>query len=71
MMLAPKFITSHISKLMLDFIWNGGKGNHSKLHLVSCDILKRPLMEGGFQIQDLGLANLAMGGKIIWMLCAD
>ena len=66
LMLAPKSITSQISKLLRDFLWNGGKGNQSKLHLVSWDILKIPLMEGGLQIQDPGLANLVMGGKIIW-----
>ena len=41
------------------------------MHLVSWDILKIPLTEGGLQIHDLGLANLAMGGKIIWQLFAD
>ena len=56
---------SQISKLLRDFLWNGGKGNQIKLHLVSWDIVKRPLSEGGMQIRDPGLANLAMGGKII------
>ena len=27
LLLAPKSITAHISKLLRDFIWNGGKGN--------------------------------------------
>ena len=56
---------------MRDFLWNGGKGNQSKMHLVSWDILKRPLTEGGLQICDPSLANIAMGGKIIWQLFVD
>ena len=41
------------------------------MHLVSWDTLKRPITEGGLQIQDLGLENLAMAGKLIWQLYAD
>ena len=36
------------------------------MHLVSWDILIRPTSEGGLQIRDLGLANLALGGKLMW-----
>ena len=36
--------------------------------MVSWDILKRPISEGGLQINDLGLRNLALGGKLIWQL---
>jgi len=46
------------------------KGNQSKLHLVRWDILNRPLQQGGLQIRDPSLANLALGGKIIWKLYA-
>ena len=38
------------------------------MHLVSWEVLKRPILEGGLQIRDLGLANLAMSGKLIWQL---
>ena len=41
------------------------------MHLVSWDILKRPISEGGLQIRDPGLANLEMGGKLIWQLYVD
>ena len=41
------------------------------MHLVCWEILKRPLSEGGLQIRDPGLENLALGGKIIWQLFAD
>ena len=34
-LLAPKSILAQISKIMRDFLWSGGKGNHNKMHLVS------------------------------------
>ena len=40
------------------------------MHLVSWEILKRPTSEGGLQIRDPELANLALGGKLIWQLCS-
>ena len=60
-----------ISKLIRDFLWRGGKGNHNRLHLVKWDIVKRPVPEGGLQIRDSGLVNLAMGGKLLWQLFSD
>ena len=41
------------------------------MHVVSWDIIKRAILEGGWQIRDPRLANLAMGGKLIWQLYAD
>ena len=56
---------------MRDFLWNGGKGSQNKIHLVSWDILKRPMSEGGLQIHDPELENLVVGGKLISQLYAD
>ena len=41
------------------------------MHLVKCDIVKRPVLEGGLQIRHSGLANLAMGGKLSWKLFSN
>ena len=41
------------------------------MHLVKWDIVKRHVLEGGLQIRDLGLANLAMGGKLLWQLFSN
>jgi len=71
LLLAPKSTMEQISKLFQDFLWNGGKGNQSKFHLVRWDILNRPLQQGGLQIWDPGLENLALRGKIICQLYAD
>ena len=67
----PKFITAQISKLLWDFLLNGGKGNQNKLHLFGWETLKIPISEGGLQIRDPGLANLALDGKIIWQMIAE
>ena len=41
------------------------------MHLVSWDILKRPISEGGLRIRDPSMANLELGGKLIWQLYVD
>lgn len=70
-LLAPKKITKQISRMIRDFLWRGGRGNQRKIHLVNWDIVKRPIYEGGLQIRDLGHANLALGGKILWTLFSN
>ena len=50
---------------MRDFLWNGGKGGQKKMHLVRWEVLKRPSSDGGLEIRDLGIANLAMVGKLV------
>ena len=52
-----------ISKLLRDFLWRDGKGNQNRIHLVKWEIVKKPVLEGGLQIKDPGMFNLAMGGK--------
>jgi hypothetical protein len=70
-LLAPRSVNEQIAKLMRDFLWQGGKGNEKKLHLVNWETVRRPLAEGGLQIRDPSLANLALGGKILWKLIDD
>ena len=65
-LLAPKTITNKISELLRRFLWEGGRNNDKKLHLVSWDKVLKPKMEGGLQIRDVSTQNLAMGGKILW-----
>ena len=70
-LLAPKSIMDQLSKLISDFLWQGGKGNQRKFHLVKWDNVKLPLADGGLQIRDPRLANLALGDKILWKLQTD
>jgi len=67
-LLAPQSVTEKISKLLRDFLWQGGKGNENKIHLVNWDVVKKPMAEGGLQVRDPTIANLALGGKILWKL---
>ena len=41
------------------------------MHLVKWDIVKRLVLEGGLQIRDPGLVNIAMGGKLLWQLFSN
>ena len=52
-------------------MWQGRKGNHKKFYLVKWDTIKQPLAEGGLQIRDYGLMNMATGGKILWNLYSN
>ena len=67
-LLAPKTITNRINELLRRFLWEGGRNNEKKLHLVGWDKITRPKIEGGLQIRDVATQNLAMGGKILWNL---
>ena len=60
-----------ISKLIRDFLWRGGKINQNHMHLVKWEIVKKLVLEGGLQIKDLRLSNLAMGGKLLWQLFSN
>ena len=41
-----------------------------KSSLVSSGKVKKPILEGGLQIKDLKLQNIALGSKILWNLIA-
>lgn len=41
------------------------------MHLVSWDMVRRPTAEGGLQIRDPSLVNLALGGKILWKMVSE
>jgi hypothetical protein len=69
--LAPKAILAQVSNLIQDFLLQRGKGNQRKFHLVNWETVKRPINEGGLQIRDPGLANITLGGKIIWKLFSN
>eukprot|EP00253_Pinus_taeda_P033411 PITA_33411 len=70
-LLAPKHIMEHISCLLRDFLWKGGRGNQNKIHLASWDLVKRPILEGGIQIRDPALSNQTLGCKILWKIYSD
>ena len=60
-----------ISKLLRDFLWRGGKGNHNRMHLVKWETIKIPVLEGRLQIKDPRMSNTSMGGKLLWHLFSN
>jgi len=65
-LLAPKTITNKINELLRRFLWEGGRNCERKLDLVKWDKVTKPRMEGGLQIRNVAIQNIAMGGKILW-----
>eukprot|EP00253_Pinus_taeda_P015500 PITA_15500 len=65
-LLAPKTFINKMEVLLRCFLWEGGKNNERRLHLVKWDTIKKPFMEGGLQICDLAAQNLALGTKLLW-----
>eukprot|EP00253_Pinus_taeda_P024699 PITA_24699 len=70
-LLAPKYVTDQIATLRRNFLWQGGKGNEKKLHLVKWDTVKRPIDEGGLQIRDPSFINKSLGDKLLWKIISD
>ena len=64
-LMAPKSISGQINKIIRDFLWQGGKGNQRKFHLVKWETAKQTLKEGGLQIRDPDSANVSMRCKIL------
>ena len=67
-LLAPSSVISKIESIFKKFLWEGGKGNLKKLHLVSWEKIQKPYSEGGLQIRSIQTQNLAMGTKLLWQL---
>jgi hypothetical protein len=67
-LLSPQNVKSSISSLLRRFLWEGGKTDTKKFHLIKWDIVKHPKENRDLGIRDPGLSNLAMGEKILWNL---
>ena len=64
-LLAPRGFVRDLDSILRKFLWEGGRNEGKKMHLVSWDKVKAPRMEGGLQVRDVATQNLAMGGKIL------
>jgi hypothetical protein len=67
-LLALRGIVRDIDSILRKFLWEGGRNEGEKMHLISWDKVKAPRMEGGLQVRDVATQNLAMGGKILWKM---
>ena len=65
MILAPKNVINNICKEIRKFIWQGGKVQTKKFHLVKWDTVKRSKNKGGLGIKDPDQMNKATGAKLI------
>jgi hypothetical protein len=65
-LLAPQNVKSSISSLLRRFLWEGGKTDKKKYHLIKWDIVKHPKEKRGLGIRYPSLSNLGMGAKILW-----
>jgi hypothetical protein len=67
-LLAPQNVKAEMSRIIRRFLWEGGKTDNKKFHLISWDKIKQPRENGGLSIRDPMLVNLSMGAKILWNL---
>lgn len=65
-LLAPKTFISKVDGLLRIFLWEGGKNNERRLHLVNWDTIKKPFLEGGLQMYDVAAQNLSLGFELLW-----
>jgi hypothetical protein len=61
-------IKKEMAKLIRKFLWQGGKDNGKKLHMVNWSTVCAPKENGGLGIQDPKKINIALGEKLIWRL---
>jgi hypothetical protein len=66
--LAPKGILEKISRYFHNFLWEGGKSNTKKFHLINWHIVCQPSDKGGLAIQNPSLVNVSLGAKLAWHL---
>ena len=67
-LLAPNVVIQKIEGLLKKFIWEGGKGNEKKIHLIRWDKIQRSRDEGRLQIRNLTIQNQALGAKLLWQM---
>jgi len=57
--------------LIQKFLWQGGKGNDKKFHLINWNLVKEPKNMGGLEIKDLELMNLPVEAKLVGRLLSE
>jgi exonuclease III len=68
LLLAPTTMIQKIDALFRRFLWEGGKKNGRKLHLISWGKVTKPISEGGLHLRDINFQNLALRAKLLWNL---
>ena len=68
MVLAPRNVIISICKEIRKFLWQGGKVQSKKFHLVKWEMVKRPKLQGGLGIRDPEFVCKSLGAKLVWRL---
>jgi hypothetical protein len=63
-LLAPHTIMNQISMNVWKFLWQGGRSNERKYHLINWKMVRNPKDKGGLGIKDPIMMNVAMGEKL-------
>lgn len=64
-LLAPASIKKSMAKLIHKFLWQGGKDNEKKFHLINWNIVHAPGEHGGLRVRDSKWVNIALGAKLL------
>ena len=65
MFLAPKAVMNNINIEIRKFLWEGGKTQSKKFHLVNSTTIKDAKSKGGLGLRDPRRMNIAMGAKLV------
>ena len=68
MILAPKTVMNSISLEIRKFLWQGGKVQNKKYHLVNWNMVKASKIKGGLGMRDPEQMNKSLGSKLIWRM---
>ena len=55
-----------VAKYIRKYMWEGGKHNEKKHHLINWTTVRLGRSSVGLAIKDLHLMNIALGAKIAW-----
>jgi ribonuclease HI/exonuclease III len=68
LLLAPATVIQSLEAFQRRFLWEGGKHEKKKLHLVKWEKATKPYMEGGLNLKNTKTQNLALGAKLLWKM---
>jgi len=68
LLLAPATVIQILEAFQRRFLWEGGKQEKKKLHLVKWEKTIKSYMEGGLNLKNTRTQNLALGAKLLWKM---
>jgi ribonuclease HI/exonuclease III len=68
LLLAPATVIQSLEAFQRRFLWEGGRQEKKKLHLVKWEKTTKSYMEGGLNLKNTRTQNLALGAKLLWKM---